>query len=100
MTPPKKRGGKRAGAGRKPGSTKPEKRLAIAESFYLRVGELIKQGCPKPKEQAAIEAYERDHPDRKRDLEKYIDTHRKLRRRALSEEQATLEEDLCRHRKR
>jgi len=90
----KLKGGPGRGQGRKPGSIRPEARIALAKSFYLRVDELIKQGSLKPKETAAIEAYERDHPDGKRDMQKYLDTHRQLRRRALSEEQALIDQML------
>ena len=43
LTPPKgKRGGKRPGAGRKPGSIEPEKRTWLAKAYALRIAEIMR----------------------------------------------------------
>ena len=65
----KKRGGKRPGAGRKPGSTKPELLVAVAGMFVTSIHKIGEQaeweGRPcNPVTEAYMVAYAADHPDK------------------------------------
>jgi hypothetical protein len=63
--PAKGRGGIRPGAGRKPGSIRPEKRIELAQAYALRIAEIMREGKGRNAavQQVYNEAFRADHPE-------------------------------------
>jgi hypothetical protein len=60
----KGRGGPGRGQGRKPGSTRPEKRILLAKAYALVIAEIMREGNGRnaAARQAFLKAYREDHP--------------------------------------
>jgi len=103
----KRKGGKRPGAGRPRGSTKPEGRIDIAQAYVISIDQIGEQAKVEghkcnPVDEAYRRAYALDHPDHIRDdgqiddlkhFERYCETQGKLRSRGEREFMAAFKEE-------